>query len=294
MAKNSEDINILIIEDHEDDFKDLKKALVRFGFNVFPENFLPISEQDNIYIKYKEILDNLYKKGIVIHTVFFDLNLKDTDENNKGGSGAELIEKLFNHPLYRYLPKIIFTGIEDFSEINPIVEQEVKIIIQKPSDRTKYYNKLLINKVNITLPVFAELFDNLNNSLDIISRLDKIDYKLDEIKIITMQIVKSLPLLTDKSKAKQIIDNMNNDKEFNKIMKECNIEKPANLFDKLTNLKEKFTENAKENFAEMIYEEVTQFFESEAEIDEDDTKMVQFLKYSTYIVEKVGEAVHRK
>jgi response regulator RpfG family c-di-GMP phosphodiesterase len=288
MAKNKEDVNILIIEDHEDDFKYLKEALENIGFNVFPEEFIAIKVDESIYIKYREILDDLFKKSILIHTIFFDLNLKDTDKNNKGGSGAELISEFLNHNLYRYIPKVIFTGIEDFSDIDPTVEQEVKIIIKKPSDRAKYKDKLIKEKINVTLPVFAELYENLSNAINISSRLDNIDYKLTSIQIIVQQIAKTLPKITDKSKANKIIDEWLQDESFKKEMDCYFPDKRDGLFNKLND----FKDSIKENAAEALYEQAVNYFESEAEIDaEDDTKMIKLVKYSAYIAEKIGEAV---
>lgn len=288
MAKNIEDVNILIIEDHEDDFKYLKKALINIGFNVFPEEFININGNENIYIKYINILDDLCKKNILIHTIFFDLNLKDTDANNKGGSGAELIRQLLNNNIYRYIPKVIFTGIEDFSDLEPIVEQEVKIIIKKPSDREKYENKLIKEKINVTLPVFAELYENLSNAIDISSRLDNIDYKLSSIQIIVQQIAKTLPKITDKSKANNIIKEWENDDDFIRAMDDYFPKNRDGLFSKLKN----FKDIVKENAVEALYEQAVKYFEEEAEIDpKDDTKIVKFLKYSAYIVEKIDQAV---
>jgi len=287
MAKNKEDVNILIIEDHEDDFKFLREALNNIGFNVFPVEFVTIRENENVYLKYRDILDDLFKKNILIHTIFFDLNLKDTDENNKGGSGAELISQLLKHNLYKYIPKVIFTGIEDFSDIGPMVEQEVKIIIKKPSDRAKYEDTLIKEKINITLPVFAELYENLSNAINISGRLDNIDYKLSSIQIITQQIAKTLPKITDKSKANKIIAEWEQDEVFKKEMDSYFPDKRDGLFNKLKDFKDYVQENA----AEALYEQAIVYFEDEAEINgDDDTKMVKFLKYSTYIVEKIGQA----
>jgi len=287
MAKNKEDVNILIIEDHEDDFKFLREALNHIGFKVFPEEFVTIKESENVYLKYRNILDDLFKKNILIHTIFFDLNLKDTDENNKGGSGAELIRHLLNHNIYKYIPKVIFTGIEDFSDIDPTVEQEVKIIIKKPNDRAKYEDTLIKEKINITLPVFAELYENLSNAINISSRLDNIDYKLTSTQIIVQQIAKTLPKITDKNKANKIIAEWEQDEVFKKEMDSYFPDKRDGLFNKLKD----FKDNVQENVAEALYEQAIVYFEDEAEINaDDDTKMVKFLKYSAYIVEKIGQA----
>lgn len=288
MAKNKEDVNILIIEDHEDDFKYLKSALENIGFKVFPDVFMSIGEDENIYERYKNKLDDLLKDNILIHTIFFDLNLKDKDENNKGGSGAELISSLLKHNVYRYIPKVIFTGIEDFSDIDPTVEQEVKIIIQKPSDRLKYEDVLIKEKMNDTLPVFAELYENLSDAINISSRLDNIDYKLTSTQIIVQQIAKTLPKITDKSRANKIITEWEQDEDFKKEMDSYFPDKRDGLFNKLKD----FKDVVKENAAEALYEQAIVYFEDEAGINgDDDTKMVKFLKYSTYIIEKIGQAV---
>lgn len=288
MAKNKEDVNILIIEDHEDDFKFLREALNNIGFKVFPEEFVTIEESENVYLKYKDILDDLIKKNILIHTIFFDLNLKDTDENNKGGSGAALIRNLLHHNIYKYTPKVIFTGIEDFSDIDPTVEQEVKIIIKKPSDRANYENTLIKEKMNITLPVFAELYENLADAINISSRLDNIDCKLSTIQIIVQQIAKTLPKITDKNKANKIIDEWEKDDDFKEVMDGYFPNKVDGLFNKLQD----FKDIVKENAVEALYEQAIVYWEHEAEINaDDDTKMVKFLKYSTYVVEKIGQAV---
>ena len=288
MAKNREDVNILIIEDHEDDFRYLNDALVKIGFNVYPKKFIPINIDENIYVKYGKVLDELFKGNILIHTIFFDLNLKDSDINNHGGSGAELISQLLKHKVYRYIPKVIFTGIEDFSDIDPIVEQEVKVIIKKDSDRSKFEDQLIEEKINITLPVFAELYENLTDAINISSRLDNIDYKLSSIQIIIQQIAKTLPQLTDKAKANKIILDWEKDESFKKEMELYFPTKRDGLF---TNLKD-FKDIVKENAAEAVYEQAVKYFEEEAEIESDeDTKMVKFLKYSAYIVEQIGKAV---
>lgn len=288
MAKNKEDVNILIIEDHEDDFKYLKEALLNIGFKVFPEEFIPIDIDENIYIKYRELLDRLFQENILIHTIFFDLNLKDSDTNNQGGSGAELISQFLNHNVYRYIPKVIFTGIEDFSDIDPTVEQEVKIIIKKEPDRSKFEEQLIDEKINITLPVFAELYENLTNAIDISSRLDNIDYKLSSIKIIVQQVAKTLPKITDKAKANKIISEWESDGKFKEEMALYFPNKKDGLFNKLKD----FKDIVKENAAEAVYEQAVEYFEKEAEIDSnEDVKMVKFLKYSSYIVEQIGQAV---
>lgn len=288
MAKNREDVNILIIEDHEDDFRYLKDALVKIGFNVYPKDFILINIDENIYVKYRKVIDELFKDDILIHTIFFDLNLKDSDTNNHGGSGAELISQLLKHNVYRYIPKVIFTGIEDFSDIDPIVEQEVKVIIKKDSDRSKFEDQLIEEKINITLPVFAELYENLTDAINISSRLDNIDYKLSSIQIIVQQIAKTLPQLTDKDKANKIILDWEKDESFKKEMELYFPTKRNGLFTKLKD----FKAVVKENTLEAVYEQAVKYFEEEAEIDSDeDTKMVKFLKYSAYIVEQIGKAV---
>lgn len=288
MPKNREDVNVLIIEDHEDDFKYLRDALLSIGFKVFPEEFVPINADESIYVKYKELLDSLSNSNILIHTIFFDLNLKDTDTNNQGGSGAELISQFLNHDVYRYIPKVIFTGIEDYSDMNPTVEQEVKIIIKKPTDRTGYEDKLIKEKINITLPVFAELYENLTKAIDISSRLDNIDYKLSSIQIIVQQVAKTLPNITDKNKANEIISKWEGDEKFKEEMGLYFPTKRDGLFNKLKD----FKSLVKENALEAVYEQAVAYFEKEAEIDSDaDTKMVKFLKYSAYILEQIGENV---
>ncbi|WP_417324980.1 hypothetical protein [Halarcobacter sp.] len=288
MGKNREDVNILIIEDHEDDFRYLKEALVKIGFNVYPKEFISISIDENIYVKYRKVLDELFKDDILIHTIFFDLNLKDSDINNHGGSGAELISQLLKHKVYRYIPKVIFTGIEDFSDINPTVEQEVKVIIKKDSDRSKFEDQLIEEKINITLPVFAELYENLTNSINISSRLDNIDYKLSSIQIIVQQVAKTLPKITDNNKANKIISEWEIDEKFKEEMGLYFPTKRDGLFNKL----KEFRDVAKENAVEALYEQAVKYFEEEAEIDSDeDTRMVKFLKYSAYIAEKIGKAV---
>jgi hypothetical protein len=288
MAKNREDVNILIIEDHEDDFRYLKDALVKIGFNVYPKDFILINIDENIYVKYRKVLDELFKDDILIHTIFFDLNLKDSDTNNHGGSGAELISQLLKHNVYRYIPKVIFTGIEDFSDIDPIVEQEVKVIIKKDSDRSKFEDQLIEEKINITLPVFAELYENLTDAINISSRLDNIDYKLSSIQIIVQQIAKTLPQLTDKDKANKIILDWEKDESFKE---EIGLYFPTKRDGLFTKLKD-FKAVVKENAVEAVYEQAVKYFEEEAEIDSDeDTKMVKFLKYSAYIVEQIGKAV---
>lgn len=190
------------------------------------------------------------------------------------------------------VPKIIFTSKDDIKT----KYENVAWVLNKNTLSDEKFIEDLENKINTYIQNIAE-----NKQIyildDIYSLLKEIDGDVKDIKkntkLISQMIAKSLPLLTDKIKAKKIIDSWEQDSDLSSIMKDCNIRKPENLFEKLQSLKVKFTDNAKENLSEMIYEEAIQFFESEADIDEKDDRLTKFLKYSAYIVEKIGQTVKK-
>lgn len=187
---------------------------------------------------------------------------------------------------YKKLPIIILTSNneKDDEAHNVTTESPDRFIVKEDTNKKSFINKINFeirkHDLNITSEKIYDIVKDTNN-------------KVTELGVLSKIIVKTLPELTDKKKANKIIEEWEQDKEFRDIMTECFPSKKQDLFKKLQKFTEQLADDTKENMADALYEQATLYFEKEAEIDEEDTKMIQFLKYSTYIVEKIGEAVHK-
>lgn len=97
---------------------------------------------------------------------------------------------------------------------------------------------------------------------------------------------------TNKKQAKKLIANWEENERFKQAMQEYFPNTIDSLF---TSIKEKIEDikaNTTNNITEVILEQAKSYLEKEAEINEDDQKMVRFLKYSAYITEEIGRIIH--
>ncbi len=271
----------------------LEKAKIQELLNNLNEKSSNIESQKEEFKKWFLKIDEIYEIMAFIIDIdletnpFNGMNICDMIKNVEIFNIVDRVKKEF---FCKHIPKVVFTSKDD---IRKKFENDEWIVSKSLENRAKFIENLE-RKIEKYLKE-KEQSDILD---EIYSLLKKIDTDVTDIKkntkLLSHMIAKSLPQLTDKNKAKEIIDCWEQDPEFKNIIKDCKIKKPENLFNKLKTLKENLTDRAKENFAEMLYEEVTQFFESEAEIDEKDDRLTKFLKYSTYAVEKIGEVIHKK
>lgn len=283
-----------IIEEGSFGCKVLEKDEIQNLLNSLNKNLSDIENQKKLLESGLEI-DKKYDVLAFILDVELETNPFD---------GISILHMIINGEIYpvteriqkffcSYIPKIIFTSKDDIKT----KYENIAWVLNKNTLCDKKFKKDLENEIKTYLEnISKNKREYILNDIYLLLKEVNNDVKdiKENTKIISQMIAKSLPLLTDKNKAKKIIERWEQDPEFKYIMKDCKIEKPENLFNKLNTLKEKLTNNAKENLAEMLYEEVTQFFESEAEIDEKDDRLIKFLKYSTYAVEKIGEVLHKK
>lgn len=282
-----------LIEEKNLGCKVLEKNEIQNLLNSLNNDSSDIENQKEIFRKWFLEIDKKYEVLAFILDVELETNPFD---------GISILNMISNGEIYPIVdrfgkkffcsnvPKIIFTSKDDIKT----KYENVAWVLNKNTLSNEKFIEDLENKINTYIQNIEEnkqtyIFD------DIYSLLKEIDGDVKDIKkntkLISQMIAKSLPLLADRNKAKKIIDSWEQDSDFKNIMKECNIKKSENLFQKLQTLKEKFTDNTKKNLSEMIYEEATQFFESEADIDKKDDRLTKFLKYSAYIVEKIGQAV---
>lgn len=282
-----------LIEERNLGCKVLEKSEIQNLLNSLHENSSDIESQKEVFRKWFLDIDAKYEILAFILDVELETNPFD---------GISILNMISNGEIYpvadrfgkkffcSYVPKMIFTSKDDIKT----KYENIAWVLNKNTLSDEKFIEDLENKINTYMQNISE-HKQIYILDDIYLLLKEIDGDVKDIKkntkLISEMIAKSLPLLTDKKKAKKIIDYWEKDPKFKDIIKDCNIKKPENLFGNLKALKEKFTDNTKENFAEMLYEEVTQFFESEADIDEKDDRLTKFLKYSAYAVEKIGEAV---
>lgn len=186
------------------------------------------------------------------------------------------------------IPIIMFTGVdvkEDEYENSAYKDKLPTHFLSK----NKIANDGLINIIEeeiskyFTLTSSMKIEENIQDILDITKDTNG---KLTEISVIVKIIAKTLPKLTDKSKANKIIEEWEQDENFKREMDSYFPAKSDGLFSKLKD----FKDTVKENAAEALYEQAIDYFENEADIEDEDTKMVKYLKYSAYIIEKIGQA----
>lgn len=302
MNINLQDIKVLIIEDQKSDFIALNTALGQLSIKkVFPSEYLDIKliNIDTLYENYKKIiLDNK------IDVIFFDLALKE-NQSAKDGDGTKLIELFISseYDYIKFLPKIIISGSQNLDELPSIVKQHVKLVITKTTTKKAIINEnkltiafkhlLIENSLNKTLPVLVGLFRKLSEHIEHERRYTELNNKLDNLINITKLVAQTLPKLTDKKKANLIIEEWEKDEKFNEIMGEYFPNKTKGLFFKIKDKISEAKEKGIENLSEAIMDEARVYFEKEAEIKDDDTKLVKYLKYSAYIAESIGELIHK-
>ena len=308
-------MNEKIIVFIDDDFKQKQSDLIKFseiineaktGCKVLDKKDIQEliknlnNPSDNKETEFDSWLNKIHSEYEILAFVL-DIELKTEPFNgisilNRIRKGDFLTATNKNQFFCEHIPILMLTGVDS-------KDNEYEDSSYKQKLPTHFFNKNTISYVKLqhTLEEEISKFYSLTKDKEIEKNVEEIlnitkenSDILKQINVIVKMIAKSLPMLTDKTKAKQIIDNMNTDEEFKKFMQECSIVKPENLFTKLSYLKDKFTDSSKDNLAEMIYEEATQFFESEAKVDENDDRLTKFLKYSTYTVEKIGEVVYKR
>lgn len=241
------------------------------------------SNHEQIFREWFQNINNI--EDIVAVVLDINLNLKDFD----GLDVLRIIRRdalhvIDNNADYNKMPIIVLTSNkEKDDEAHKIsYESPDRFVVKEETNEKSFSNKLNFEirryNLNITSEKIYNIVHDTNN-------------KVTELGLLSKMIAKTLPKLTDKNKANKIIKEWKEDTEFQEIMAECFPEKHNGLFTKLEKLIDKFKDDAVENLSEALYEQAIVYFETEADIDEDDTKMIQYLKYSTYIVEKIGQAV---
>lgn len=292
----------------DDDFKQVNSDFEKFskiiseaktGCNILDKSMIqqlikslhnPINTKEDELDKWLNIIYTEYE----IMAFVLDVELK-TDPLN----GINILNRIRNGNFLdvtnkdsffsQNIPIIMFTGVDvkedeyenssyknklptHFLSKNKIANDGLKNIIEE--EISKYF----------TLTSSIKIEENIQEILDITKDTNS---KLTEISVIVRMIAKTLPKLTDKTKANKIIEEWEKDEDFKKEMDGYFPIARDGLFDKLKD----FKDLAQENAAEALYEQAVIYFEKEAAINDEDTKMVKFLKYSAYIVEKICQAV---
>jgi CheY-like chemotaxis protein len=161
MIINMQKINILIIEDDQNDFIKLKKALTSLDIddnNIYPTNHSELNYVD-INELYKESEKIISKNDIDV--IFFDIAL-EFGQNASNGNGSKLIKLFLNDEELNFIPKIILSGATNMDQLDHLVEQEAKIVLTKQDNLKKL---LVDNNLNQTIPIFAKLYREIKQRI---------------------------------------------------------------------------------------------------------------------------------
>ena len=273
-----------------------------------------------------------YIKNIIknekIDLLFLDLNL--TDNENYGKTTGEELIKLFlesDEQFLSSLPIVIVSRHPKEELQKGYPRLSTLLYIEKPTsgfNANNFISQVKLEKLN---DYWEQIVENYRKSRDCGTYLEDVKYikakleylnyddKLSSIletveningttlatqesvlmtKILTQTIAKTLPKIANKSQAKKIIEEWEDDKEFIEAMEQYVPQKTQILFQKIHNKIDELEENIQNDFSEMIYEQAISFLEKEASIAEDDDKMTKYMKYGTLVVEKIGDFVLRK
>lgn len=251
----------------------------------------PVHSKENEFDKWLNTIYTQYK----IMAFVLDVELKTDPLNgisilNRIRNGDFLDSTNKNQFFCDNIPIIMFTGVDSKEDEYKKSSYENKLpnhFLSKNTIANDSLTHILEEEIRkyFTLTSSMKIEENIQEILNITKDTNN---KLTEITVIVKMIAKTLPQLTDNTKANNIIEDWENDDTFRQEMDIYFPTKRDGLFNKLKD----FKDIAKENTMEAIYEQAVVYFDNEAEIDSDnDTKMVKFLKYSAYIVEKIGQAV---
>jgi len=186
---NLTEIKVLIIEDEEEDAKNIKTALLQYKTN----NDSKIHEE-NISIYYPkekdihELLEDT-KKIIIdkqINVLFLDLNLGISTQE-----GIKLIRLYMNDPMIAYIPKYVITKETGFLEvetngifINADIQHYTAILNKPtPNSEQEFYDTFTQEQLFESLPIVIESYLNLLQKIDIQYTLNQLNYKIDEAQI---------------------------------------------------------------------------------------------------------------
>jgi len=193
-----------------------------------------------------------------------------------------------------------------------------------------YYNIFEAkHKLNKTLPLLASMYRIILDKFEITTLLKAIRYKVDEeqiksedilkylqlqekiidkidittkdikekvilVEIITKSIAKALPKITDKTKAKKLIDEWGNNIEFQNAMGSYFPELPTGLYNAIKEGFSNIVDNSTEDISKLLYDAGKTYINTNAGIEKDDDKMIALMKYSAYFTEKVSDIVLKK
>jgi len=298
--------------------------------DTFSEKISELATDKNsirIFSDMKEII----KKDLT-DIIFLDLQLTTANGGEKAGyTTGEAIIELFAHseePLLSSLPIVIISKYEkrDIKDGMPKIKPFFHLKKPKTSfDKDSFIDSIEENNIKDYLPIFIKNYRKIRDSQEykddvafINRKLDSLNYhdKLENIKstveniksatmdiservqaieIVTKSIAMALPKITDKSKAKELIEEWEKNDTFKEILGEKFPEKSKPLFDKFKSAVENITDKGIEDITAIVYEAGKEYLDEQAEIDKDeDTKIVKLLKYSSYFTEKVTDFVLRK
>lgn len=205
-------------------------------------------------------------------------------------------------------------------------------VFKKPDNQHKYkgYIKIFEKKALVeTLPILVDLYRKDLNSLGSKEFVEKVMHSIDEsqlneekiihilsaqskilgeinfsiknidertklIEIITKVTVAALPKITDKAKAKKLVEEWQGDGKLLKVMGDDFPELPKGLYQKLKGVAEGFADSSTEDIGKFLYEAGKEYINNEAGIEEGDAKLDMLMKYTAYFTEKTYSIVGKE
>lgn len=191
------------------------------------------------------------------------------------------ISRFNDEQLFESLPVIASVYQKQKTEYNIeyiIKEFETKTIFMLSEDQNS--TNLIISNVTKVLNVIESIDEKVEN----------INQKTIAIEIMTKSIAKALPKIADKKKAKQIIDEWENNDDFKNIMGRDFPEMSKGLYSALKEGWNNILDNATEDISQVLYDAGKEYIDKQAGVDDNDDKIVLVMKYSSFFAEKIWEA----
>ena len=182
------------------------------------------------------------------------------------------------------------------------------------------------HKMTKTLPLLGDMYRTIIEKFDTDSMLTKIEHKIDVgeitneqiigtlqtqsnllgkiqittsdikertqlIEIITKATAKALPKITDNVKAKKLIEDWGKDNNLKNALGNEFPDLPKGLYEKMKIIVDTFKDEAKDDLVETIYntgkEYIINYLDTEANVTDDDTKMIILTKYAALLTERI-------
>lgn len=287
------------------------------GFSTFIKQSANGNNVVKIYQKIKEYID---KEKIDI--LFLDLNLTGQETSGKT-SGEQLIESLVNsdEPILTHLPIAI---VSQYSFVRAGISRMAPIVHILKDDtgfnRDKFVESCEDIKLIESLPIIVQNYRNIKDSDDyhldvkyIKAKLNSLNYddkldnilgalndlnadnlssneKLKNIEIMNKVMIKTLPLLCEKTNVKKVIDSISDDKIKKLLGDEFPEDLRQSLYSKIKAVTEKEKDDLVNDVMSEIKNEVKDHISKQANIEDNDNVIEKTGKLSLYIWNQVASA----